>query len=343
MPDIDLRFHKDMLVMSSPVASALARLGVDVERDLELTMLLEPDTIEDAYKLESIAGAQCLVAGTSRITPARLAHSGMGERAPELVRAALDAARALMPQHLIVEIGPCGLPLDGSSKSSLNENRDQYARAGRLFAEEAFDAFFLNGFASATDLKCALMGLRKVSDAPVFASVDVRADGMLANGRDAFAEALDVMAEYGANVVGFATAAGQDAAVALVERAVKATPLPVMVQLEVLKRDARQQGPTLDNPYYVPDTMMAAADALRHVGAQFLRAVGDATPAYTGALAATVMGLDAAQRAERPELGSATGASDEGLSDFIAQARARVAAALDANLAIVENDGPKVD
>ena len=34
MPDIALRFDKDMLVVSAPVSAALARQGVDVDRDL---------------------------------------------------------------------------------------------------------------------------------------------------------------------------------------------------------------------------------------------------------------------------------------------------------------------
>ena len=36
MPDIALRFHKDMLVLSSPVAVVLARQGFDVEHDLDI-------------------------------------------------------------------------------------------------------------------------------------------------------------------------------------------------------------------------------------------------------------------------------------------------------------------
>ena len=39
MPDITLRFHKDMLVLSSPVAVVLARQGFDVEHDLEFANL----------------------------------------------------------------------------------------------------------------------------------------------------------------------------------------------------------------------------------------------------------------------------------------------------------------
>lgn len=361
MPDIDLRFHKDMLVLSTPVSSAFERLGIDVVHDFELTVLLEPDTLEDAYRFESIAGAQCLVAATASLTPARLAHARMEDRANDLVKAAIEAVRAFKPQHILVEVGPCGLPLDGSSKDSLLENRDQYARAGRLFSEVEFDAFFLNGFKTTTDLKCALMGLRKVSDAPILASVDVSADGTLASGRGTLEEAFGVMAEFGASVAGFATSAAQDDSVALARRAAGAVTLPLMVQLEVAKRDARAQGPTAENPYYAPDAMVAAAEALRAAGVQFLRATGDATPAYTGALAATVMGLDAQGRSHADcagvglragEAGShANGAEDGGaspelddeLAAFVARARERVSAALSGNLEIIEKDGPSVE
>ena len=93
MADIQLRFNKDMLVMSSPVASALAREGVDTVRDSELTLLLEPETIEELYKPQVMAGAQCLVAPTDTIVPARLRLTNMVEQAPQLVKHALDVVR----------------------------------------------------------------------------------------------------------------------------------------------------------------------------------------------------------------------------------------------------------
>ena len=95
MPDIALRFHKDMLVLSSPVAAVLARQGFDVEHDLEFANLVEPEAVRDALRLNKVAGAQCLVANTASITPARLAHHGMEDRAVEIVRAGLATAREL--------------------------------------------------------------------------------------------------------------------------------------------------------------------------------------------------------------------------------------------------------
>ena len=107
------------------------------------------------------------------------------------------------------------------------------------------------------------------------------------------------MAEFGASVAGFATlSAPADAAAlaATVRETLEAqgADLCIMTTLVVAARNDRQQGPMPENPYYVPDTMVAAAADLRAAGVQFLRAAGDATPAYTGVLAAAVAGQDVA-------------------------------------------------
>ena len=40
MADIELRFHKDMLVLSAPLAFALANQGVDMETEAEYMLSL---------------------------------------------------------------------------------------------------------------------------------------------------------------------------------------------------------------------------------------------------------------------------------------------------------------
>lgn len=292
MPDIAMRFHRDMLVLSAPLGAQLTRQGMNVENDLGYLILVEPEAVRDALRMEKVAGAQCLVAATEGVAPARLAHQGLVDRGPELAIAALQAIRPLRPQHLLAEVGPCGLPLDGSSKASLNESRAQYARAAHAFDGQELDALFLNGFVRADDLKCALMGVRQVTDAPVFASVTVDAEGLLSGGRAQLEDALAVMAEFGASVAGFETAAPLAAAERLARRAATATDAPLLAQLHVGRRDPKQGAATDENPYYCADTMVEAATRLRAAGVQFLRATGDATPAYTGALAAATAGFD---------------------------------------------------
>lgn len=348
MADIQLRFDKDVLVLSAPVQSELVSLGTDVQRDAELTMLLEPEVFEDAYKMQQFAGAQCFVANTAGLTPARLACVGMCEQSERLARVALDVVNVFSPQHVLIEMAPCGLPLDASSKQSLNESCDQYKRAAKLFENLQFDTFFLNGFAKCADLKCALMGIRKVSDAPIFASVNVDGAGRLMEsawskpvpGGEALEEAVRVMAEYGAQVVGFCTDAPLADAVELAGRMRQTTYLPMLVQLSVVDDLARGKSgpedeteastvailPTDENAYPAPDTMMEAADALCEAGVQFLRAAGNATPAYTGALVAATEGRDVVSS---PSAFSAnSGTIDEPLEDVAERLRNKVNAAI---------------
>ena len=296
MPDIELRFNREILVLSAPVDALLASQGFDPEIDVPYMTLMEPDSLIEGLRMELAAGAQCLVLPTRGFTTARLAHVRMEDDLAQLVRAACALGHELVPQHLLVEIGPCQLPLDASSKSSLNESRHQYAQTARTFASETFDAFFLNGFTTISDLKCALMGVAQVSSKPVFASVALQGSGVLADGKTEFMEAVEVMEDLGASVVGFETAEPLANAVAFAKQATVRTKLPVLAQLRVAQRNMRQGGPTADNPYYCADTMEQAAVQLIGAGVQFLRATGDAAPSYTGALVATSYGVDVKAR-----------------------------------------------
>ena len=291
MPDIQLRFAKDMLVLSSPVQAVLANQGFDVAKDMGYACLVEPELVRDALAMNKVAGAQVVVAPTAYLTPARLAHQHLEDRAQEVADAAVSIARKVEPQHLLLEIAPCGLPLDPSSKASLNENRAQYSAAARLLAPAQPDALFLSGFASVDDLKCALMGVRQVYDGPLFASVNAGEGAVLENGRQSLGEALDAMSDLGVDVVGLQTGAPL-AAAADMARELAGAGLPVLVQLAVGKRDDKQGAPTPENPYFCPDTLVEAACVLRGCGVQFLRATGHATPAYTGALVAATEGFD---------------------------------------------------
>lgn len=248
MPDIQMRFHADMLVLSSPLDAALEAQGVDAQSQRELMCILEPETIEEALRLQDAAGAPCIVTPTNGITRARLAHNRLEDRQSEIAQAALQMVRDLTPQHVIAEIGPTHLPIDPTSKTSLVANRDQYADAVSAFGTEGIDAFFLNGMADIDDMRCALMGVRKMCDTPVIASVNVDGHGNVVGRNQSIEEASDLMEDFEADVIGMCTAAPLDQAAAVAERLVRATELPVLVQLQVQAVNPRQGEPTPENP-----------------------------------------------------------------------------------------------
>lgn len=283
-----------MLVLTAPVDYALERQGANMAEDAEYLSLMEPETVRDALRYEVMAGAQCLVTNTEGICPARLAHKRVEDRVQEFAQAALDHARECKPQHTLCEIGPCGLPLDPSSEASMEQSAAQYERAAAAFGQEGFDAFFLNGMRTAADVECAVRGVRRVYQGPVFVSVNLDRDGLF-NG---FQIDEAVRAMSAADVVGFAGDAPLDVLCQAARKASSLTDKPLLMQVGVKaataaeKRRASLGAPIPGKPYALPDALADAALALRASGVQFLRAVDQATPACTGALAVATMGTD---------------------------------------------------
>lgn len=106
MADLALRFGKDMLVVSSPIQEALRRAGIESVCDQALALLVEPETIEEAYRMETVAGPQCMVTPVADFTPARLVAVGAEGKGEALTEAALAVMAEFKPQHTLVEIAP---------------------------------------------------------------------------------------------------------------------------------------------------------------------------------------------------------------------------------------------
>lgn len=290
MPDIQMRFNKDMLVLSTPLDYQLASQGFDPS-DREYVVLCEPELIEEAFKLEKSIDVPCFVTPTEGITEARLAYARFEGRAEEMARIAYETSAQFSPQHLIAAIGPTGLPLDPTSAVSLKQSKNQYHDAVLALIEYPFDALYFTGFKSLDDAQCALMGARAVYDGPVLISLVPNEEGMLSGGRT-LSEGVALCDEYGADVIGVVSDAPARVLVGFAKEMASSTDKPLLVDVSVRRKDRRQFEPTDENPYPTADAIVELAVRFRAQGVQFLRASGAATPAYTGALLATVGGSD---------------------------------------------------
>ena len=291
MPDIQMRFNKDMLVLSTPLEYQLAAQGFEGVSDREYVVMNEPELIEEAFKFEKTLGVPVFVSPTEGITQARLAHARFEGQGAEMARIAYEAGAQFSPQHYVAAIGPTGLPLDPTSATSLKQSKAQYHDAVLQLAEYPFDALYFSGFENLHDAQCALMGARAVYDGPVFMSLVSQAGGLFPCGRT-LSEAVQMCDEYGASVIGIVSSAPAAMLYSFAKDMAKATSKPLLVDIKVNEVNKRQFEPTEANPYPTADTLVDVALGLRARGIEFLRASGAATPAYTGALLAAVTGMD---------------------------------------------------
>lgn len=291
MPDIALRFNKDMLVLSTPIDYQLKAQGFDGPGDREYVALCEPDLIEEAYKLESIMETPCFVTATEGITRAHLAFSRFEKQAGEIARIAYEVASEFKPQHIIAAIAPTGLPLDPSMESSVNQSIDQYGQACRELGKYPFDAIFFSGFTNLVDAQCALRGAHENFEGPVFITLVPDEAGNLQN-EVSLAEAAAECEALGADVIGVHSGADPKSLGEFVRSIKQVTFLPILVDFEIRNSGRRLLEPTPEIPYPTSDALFTAACVLQQEGVQFFRASGSATPAYTGALCAAVLGND---------------------------------------------------
>lgn len=291
MPDIALRFNKDMLVLSTPIDYQLASQGFTEPGDREYVALCEPDLIEEVYKVEKLMETPCLVSATEGITRARLAYSRFEKQSSDMARIAYEVGSSFTPEHLIAAVGPTGLPLDPTMSSSVKQSEQQYRDAASTLMDYPFDALYFSGLSDLEDAKCALKGAREVYEGPLFISLAVSDEGGFSS-EEKLAQGVAVCDTLGADVIGVVSAAKPDVLLKQIRAMRTKTHKPLLCDVHINKKDPRQFAPTDENPYPTPDELFSVACALQKVGVQFLRASGAATPAYTGALNAAVHGMD---------------------------------------------------
>ncbi len=287
MPDIHLRFGKEALICTADLTEGYRRHGAQTEKDEILTNLLEPDTVEQMLRLEMLGGTHVLIAPSRACTPARLRASGIAVDTRDYLTGLVHLCQGLTPQHLLLEVGPCGLPLDPSSRASLLENKQEYTQVARVCSDLAIDGIFLSGFTSLDDLRCALMGVRAVYDGVIIASVVVDDKGsLLGRPCESLEDACLLMAEYEAHVAACVCACPPSAAEKLITRARSCIDLPLMLELHIPSPDPSLLRHQRAEAHLSPDALMDALPRLYKAGAQFFRVGGDCRSAHTGALCA---------------------------------------------------------
>ena len=167
MADLHLRLGRDVLTIADSARGYLASAGLNVERDAPMALFVEPEIFEEAIRLDVVGAAQCVILNVFNFTPAHLRAANSLEKATQLAQKSCAIAKNFKIQHPLLKVESCSLPLDETSKASLKEHCEQYKFVGNLFEDSIVDGFFITGFDSVFELKCAMTGLRMTSEKPI--------------------------------------------------------------------------------------------------------------------------------------------------------------------------------
>lgn len=324
MADIMTRLGSTVLVIQGIMDEALQRQGF--AEPLCTLNITEPESIADQHRLYRIAGADCAITNTAHATSAELAKWGFEAEVGHINAQGVSIARNEEFPHVLARIASCGLAIEPNSGVSalealynteqsdgpapedtsdqnaetsvgLSAAIEQYAEQAAALASAGPDALLLLGFTQVDDLAAALIACHKVCDLPVFASITLR-DTTDFTGAIAIAQGL---ANAHVAAIGCNGASIDDEAAFLTELHAKiGLPLFAIPDIAFDGQDASQDAQQLTD---IQRRLASerAADTFAHDSIKLLKAgacaIGSAkgsTPSATGALFATIGGLELA-------------------------------------------------
>lgn len=302
MADIELRIEKQVVVVQGAMGTMLTEMGFD--GCLPFLNLTEPETVEDLHRRYREAGADCAVTNTFLATTHRLAEYGLAEHADQINAIGVRLARRAGFAHVLGAIGPCGIEVEtGSGLAALKGSSaddalvasgeapgyaaavEQYAAAAAALAQGKPDGLLIESFVDLDDALAAIEGARRSTSLPLFVNMVFATDAAA----DDIAQVARTLQEAGAFSVG-CNCMDPDASVRAIEAMRPAVRGPLMARpsagVPVENTNGQLVWPV------GPEGFSEAAVRLLRAGAGVIGSCCGSTPACTGAIYATVGGLE---------------------------------------------------
>ncbi len=301
MADIQMRFNKDVLVIDGAMGTMLQQMDISTDDCTMMLNVLDPEVIIDIHKRYVAAGAQCVTTNSFEGTRAKLAVHGLAERADELNRAAVRNAKVAGAQHVLADVGPCGLLMQPFGDAGFDDVYAQFFEQVSSLAKENPDAILVETMTDISEARCAVLAAKAACDLPIMVSCTFGANGRMdLSGTDPATAAL-ILEGVGAAVVGMNCGLGPNQLLPLLKQMVQATSLPVLIQPNAGIPQLDQHNKTVFPG--TADEMAEAAIAFRSAGAQLIGSCCGSNPVFTAAIHALVGDTDVVCRKD-PEAGS---------------------------------------
>ena len=289
MSDIALRFDRDIIVLDGAMGTMLLQEGADPEVPGIFWNVLDPELVLSIKQRYLLAGAQALTSDSFTGSRPVLAAHGLDSRLVELNREAVRLVKQLRPEHVLADVGPCGLLLPPLGNASFSEVLAVYAEQIAALAAEDPDAILIETMIDIADARAALLAARSVTDLPVFVSLSFAANGrMLLSGTTPAAAAI-TLAAAGAAVIGLNCNLEPASMLPLLRELAANCNCPLLVQPNAGDPQVLPDGRVIYSSS--PEDFAAAAQSYRQAGAQFIGSCCGSTPSDTAAIYAEVGGL----------------------------------------------------
>ncbi len=291
MEDLLKRLGSEVMVADGAMGTLLAGGLRHAGSPPEEILLYDPGKVEEAHRAYAEAGADILTTNTYGAGAMKLREFGLADRQPELVRAAVAAARrggARHGCHIGGSIGPLGSFLMPFGPVGAREAWSVFADLARLLLEAGVDCISIETMTDIRELRLAAMAVRSLDTRiPLLMHMSFDEGGRTVTGTPPGVLA-SVAPSFGPGAVGVNCGSTLEASEQAAMDLLRLSPMHVSVQPNA-GMPVRQDGGTFWPA--TPDDFAELSLRLCRAGAAIVGGCCGSTPEHTRAIASAVRGM----------------------------------------------------
>ncbi|MFZ4628510.1 MAG: bifunctional homocysteine S-methyltransferase/methylenetetrahydrofolate reductase [Blastocatellia bacterium] len=283
-------------IFDGAMGTMIYNKGVFINASYDELNLTSPDLVADIHRAYIRAGAEIIETNTYGATRLKLSHQGLDEKLREINLSAVRIARRAADEakrevYVAGAISPLGVRVEPYGPTSLDEARDHFREQASLLMEGGVDCFVLETFHDLAEIRQAILAVREVSDAVIFAQMTINEEGATAYGTppEVFTPQLDRwLNEAGADVIGLNCSVGPQIILEAIEKMQQHTNRRLSAQPNAgLPRDVGGRQIYLASPEY----FARYAKWLISAGVKFIGGCCGTTPEHIKLMADAVRAL----------------------------------------------------
>ena len=223
--------ENETVIFDGAMGTMLQKRGLKRGEIPELLNLTAPDLIRSIHDEYFDAGCDVVSANTFGANRYKAEKTGrpLADLVSSAVEIAKKAASCRKKKYAALDIGPCGRVLQPTGDLSFEEAVEVFSEIVRAGSESGADLILLETFTDLYELKAALIAAKENSNLPVLATMSFEENGTSFFGATVESMVLTLQA-LGADALGVNCSLGPKQLVPIVERLLRASSIPVMVQ-----------------------------------------------------------------------------------------------------------------
>lgn len=216
---------KNRLLFDGAMGTMMQKMGLPVGMEPEYFNLSHPEIVTQIHQAYVTAGSDVITTNTFQANRMKI----KAEELPEIIRQAIELAKAAKPKYVAYDMGPIGQLMAPMGTLSFETAYDVFKEQAVLAEQAGADVIILETISDLLEAKAAILAIKENTQLPIFCTMTFQEDGRTFVGTDPLTAVLTLQS-LGVDAVGVNCSLGPNELLPVVSEMIPYAKIPFMVQ-----------------------------------------------------------------------------------------------------------------